>query len=92
MSPIKKIIHELEKRKKEKLDLEAKTLCLVTAVTVTHIVVEFEVHLENKERRMLCEALLPSPDFDSKTSLDVEEAVKFLPKDIKYDLIALHHN
>ncbi|XP_052062680.1 E3 ubiquitin-protein ligase rnf213-alpha-like isoform X2 [Mytilus californianus] len=83
MSPIKKIIHELERRKTEKLDLEGKTLCLVTAVTVTHIVVEFEVHLASDERRMLCEALLPSPDFDSKTSLDVEEAVKFLPKDIK---------
>ncbi|CAC5419831.1 unnamed protein product [Mytilus coruscus] len=87
MSPLKKIIHELERRKTEKLDLEAKTLCLVTAVTVTHIVVEFEVHLASDEKRILCEALLPSPDFDSKTSLDVEEAVKFLPKDIKYELI-----
>ncbi|XP_063441660.1 E3 ubiquitin-protein ligase rnf213-alpha-like [Mytilus trossulus] len=83
MSPIKEIIHKLERRKTEKLDLEAKTLCLVTAVTVTHIAVEFEVHLARDERRMLCEALLPSPDFDSKTSPDVEEAVKFLPKDIK---------
>ncbi|CAC5419845.1 unnamed protein product [Mytilus coruscus] len=81
--PMKKIIHQLENMKKDKLDAEGKTLHLVTAVTVTHTVVTFEVGLEVKERRMLCEALLPCPDYDTKTSPDVEELKTFLSTDLK---------
>lgn len=68
---------------RQQLTDEAKSMRLLTAVTLTHIIIEHGIKLETKERRMLCEALLPRPDFENRSSQDVEDLQTFLPKQLK---------
>ncbi|XP_052062678.1 E3 ubiquitin-protein ligase rnf213-alpha-like isoform X2 [Mytilus californianus] len=77
------VIHELDVVSGQQLTDEAKGMCLLTAVTLTHIICEYGIKLETKERRMLCEALLPRPDFENKVSQDVEDLKSFLPNQLK---------
>lgn len=77
---MKQQIQYLERTKTaEKLDEEAKILHLITAVTVTHLVNEYEVELDQRDQRLLCEALLPMPDFEKKISPDIDHLKKYLP-------------
>lgn len=76
---------EIEKLDTRQLDAEAKSLCLLAAVTITHIVVEYQINLQPMDKRLLCELLLPRPDFESKVSQDVENLDNLLPKKKGYD-------
>ncbi|XP_052062754.1 E3 ubiquitin-protein ligase rnf213-alpha-like isoform X2 [Mytilus californianus] len=78
-SHMKKVIHGLDKIGKEPVNIETKSLRLTTAVSVTYLINEYDVKIEYKEKRMLCEALLPMPDFENKTSTDLEDLKNFLP-------------
>lgn len=77
------VIHDLDAVRRQQLTDEAKSMCLLTAVTLTHIIIEHGIKLETKDRRMLCEALLPRPDFENKVSRDVEDLQTFLPNQLK---------
>jgi hypothetical protein len=74
---MKKIIDHLKNR--DQLDEEAKKLHLTTAVTVTHLVDIYKVELEDRDKQLLCEALLPMPDFEKKISPDVYNLKNVLP-------------
>lgn len=56
----------------------------MTAVTVTYLISEHDDKIEHKEKRKLCEALLPMPDFDNKTSTDLEYLKNFLPNVFRF--------
>jgi hypothetical protein len=76
---MKQQIQYLGKTNRDQLDEEATILHLITAVTVTHLVNEYEVELEHKDKRLLCEALLPMPNFEKKISPDVDHLKGYLP-------------
>lgn len=76
---MKQQIQYLGRTNRDQLDEEAKILHLITAVTVIHLVNEYEVELEHRDKQLLCEALLPMPDFEKKISPDVEHLKKYLP-------------
>lgn len=86
---MKKIIHALVEIGRNQTGVEMKTLRLVSAVTVTYIIDEYGIKMDYKDKRMLCEALLPNPDFETKTSEDVDNLKSFLPK--SYRLVLLLH-
>lgn len=52
---------------------------MVTAITISYLVSEYQIVLDDSARSMLCESLLPKPDNEKKLSCDFDTVSAFFP-------------
>lgn len=80
---VKKMIHHLDRVNKERLDIadyeNNHQLHLAKAAIAVHFVVLFNLKIDIPEKDMLCEALLPRPDYVNSTCPDVDQMKKVMP-------------
>ena len=81
------MIEELHKREKETLTDDGQTLHLVTALTLTWMVVEYGINLDPECTTLLCEALLPSLAMKRDNSSDINGLKDYFPSQPRYTVI-----
>ncbi|XP_071137099.1 E3 ubiquitin-protein ligase rnf213-alpha-like [Mytilus edulis] len=64
---------------KENITNEEQVLHMVTAITISYLVSEYQIVLDDSARSMLCESLLPKPDNEKKLSCDFDTVSAFFP-------------
>ena len=80
-------IEELHKREKETLTDDGQTLHLVTALTLTWMVVEYGIDLDPECTTLLCEALLPSLAMKRDNSSDINGLKDYFPSQHRYTVL-----
>jgi hypothetical protein len=81
------MIKELHKREKETLTDDGQTLHLVTALTLTWMVMEHGINLNPECTTQLCEALLPSLALKRDNSSDINGLKDYFPSQLRYTVI-----
>ncbi|CAG2239667.1 unnamed protein product [Mytilus edulis] len=64
---------------RENITNEEQVLHMVTAITISYLVSEYQIVLDDSARSMLCESLLPKPDNEKKLSCDFDTVSAFFP-------------
>lgn len=74
------MINHLDGVNKERLGIaDYDQLHLAKATIAVYFVVSYDLKIAKTEKNMLCEALLPSPDYVTRTCPDVDQIKKVMP-------------